>query len=175
MQDLRVQGWGDHGVSIALLHSVLETHPTCARPVLPGVSRYVPREILEHAECNELDEFSPSVGCHVNGQMVTADRSVTTTEDPCVTCRCNAARLICAKQACPVLHCPSSRIVHDPGECCPRCKGTPILFSTSSHDFNHTQNWDTCLLRVKVFYCVLIDFPNSLLSYFSPQFTFSSN
>lgn len=61
-------------------------------------------------------------GCHVNGQMVTADRSVTTTEDPCVTCRCNGARLTCAKQACPVLHCLGSRIVHDPGECCPRCK-----------------------------------------------------
>lgn len=63
-------------------------------------------------------------GCHVNGQVVTADRSVTTTEDPCVTCRCNAGRLICAKRACPVLHCPSSRIVRDPGECCPRCKGS---------------------------------------------------
>ncbi|XP_043798667.1 BMP-binding endothelial regulator protein [Apis laboriosa] len=63
-------------------------------------------------------------GCHVNGQMVTADRSVTTTEDPCVTCRCNGARLTCAKQACPVLHCLGSRIVHDPGECCPRCKGS---------------------------------------------------
>ncbi|KAK9297425.1 hypothetical protein QLX08_008855 [Tetragonisca angustula] len=65
------------------------------------------------------------VGCHVNGQLVTADRSVTTTEDPCVTCRCNAAgRLTCAKQACPVLHCPGSKIVHDSGECCPRCKGS---------------------------------------------------
>ncbi|XP_017793128.1 PREDICTED: BMP-binding endothelial regulator protein [Habropoda laboriosa] len=63
-------------------------------------------------------------GCHVNGQMVTADRSVTTTEDPCVTCRCNSGRLTCAKQACPVLHCPGSKIVHDPGECCPRCTGS---------------------------------------------------
>ncbi|XP_060816792.1 BMP-binding endothelial regulator protein isoform X2 [Bombus pascuorum] len=64
-------------------------------------------------------------GCNVNGQLVTADRSVTTTEDPCVTCRCNAAgRLTCAKQACPVLHCPGSKIVHDSGECCPRCKGS---------------------------------------------------
>lgn len=61
----------------------------------------------------------------MNGQLVTSDRSVTTTEDPCVTCRCNAAgRLTCAKQACPVLHCPGSKIVHDSGECCPRCKGT---------------------------------------------------
>lgn len=61
----------------------------------------------------------------MNGQLVTADRSVITTEDPCVTCRCNAAgRLTCAKQACPVLHCPGSKIVHDSGECCPRCKGT---------------------------------------------------
>nr|XP_033206854.1 BMP-binding endothelial regulator protein [Bombus vancouverensis nearcticus] len=66
-------------------------------------------------------------GCNVNGQLVTADRSVTTTEDPCVTCRCNAAgRLTCAKQACPVLHCPGSKIVHDSGECCPRCKAAPI-------------------------------------------------
>ncbi|XP_063974418.1 BMP-binding endothelial regulator protein [Diachasmimorpha longicaudata] len=63
------------------------------------------------------------IGCYVNGQKVTADRSVTTTEDPCVTCRCNSGRLTCAKHACPVLHCPVSSIVHEPGECCPHCKG----------------------------------------------------
>ncbi|GAB1861165.1 BMP-binding endothelial regulator protein [Camponotus japonicus] len=63
-------------------------------------------------------------GCLVNGQKVTADRSVTTTEDPCVTCRCNNNKLICAKLACPILSCPTSRIVHDPGKCCPRCRGS---------------------------------------------------
>lgn len=74
--------------------------------------------------CRTTRKIDSFVGCNVNGQLVTADRSVTTTEDPCVTCRCNAAgRLTCAKQACPVLHCPGSKIVHDSGECCPRCKG----------------------------------------------------
>lgn len=62
-------------------------------------------------------------GCYVNGQKVTAERTVTTTEDPCVTCRCNMGRLTCAKQACPVQHCPASRIVHEPGECCAHCTG----------------------------------------------------
>ncbi|XP_043270107.1 BMP-binding endothelial regulator protein isoform X2 [Venturia canescens] len=51
-------------------------------------------------------------GCYVNGQKVTAERTVTTTEDPCVTCRCNMGRLTCAKKACPVLHCPASSLVH---------------------------------------------------------------
>ncbi|KAJ8675657.1 hypothetical protein QAD02_011443 [Eretmocerus hayati] len=62
-------------------------------------------------------------GCYVNGQKVTEERSVITTEDPCVTCKCNKGRLDCAKKACPVLHCPLSKIRHDPGECCPKCKG----------------------------------------------------
>ncbi|RLU25530.1 hypothetical protein DMN91_001686 [Ooceraea biroi] len=68
-------------------------------------------------------------GCFVNGQKVTADRSVTTTEDPCVTCRCNDGRLTCAKQACPALNCLTSKIVHDPGECCPHCRGSAKYFS----------------------------------------------
>lgn len=59
----------------------------------------------------------------MNGQKVTEERSVMTAEDPCVTCKCNNGRLNCVKKACPVLHCPLSRIVHEPGECCPRCKG----------------------------------------------------
>ncbi|XP_032689367.1 BMP-binding endothelial regulator protein-like [Odontomachus brunneus] len=63
-------------------------------------------------------------GCLVNGQKVTADRSVTTTEDPCVTCRCNNGQLTCAKQACPTLNCPASKIVHVSGECCPHCRGS---------------------------------------------------
>ncbi|XP_012224763.1 BMP-binding endothelial regulator protein isoform X2 [Linepithema humile] len=67
-------------------------------------------------------------GCLVNGQKVTADRSVTTTEDPCVTCRCNKGDLICAKQACPVLNCPSPMIVQDDGKCCPRCQGSGRFF-----------------------------------------------
>ncbi|KAL6448316.1 hypothetical protein ACFW04_000340 [Cataglyphis niger] len=63
-------------------------------------------------------------GCLVNGQKVTADRSVTTTEDPCVTCRCNNNKqLTCAKLACPMLNCPTAKIVDDPGKCCPRCQG----------------------------------------------------
>ncbi|XP_015182767.1 PREDICTED: BMP-binding endothelial regulator protein isoform X1 [Polistes dominula] len=62
-------------------------------------------------------------GCFVNGQKVTDERSFTTIEDPCVTCQCNSSRLNCSKHACPVLHCPASRIFHEPGECCPRCKG----------------------------------------------------
>ena len=63
------------------------------------------------------------VGCLVNGQKVTEDRSVTTTEDPCVTCKCNKGHLTCAKQACPTLNCPSTRIVDVSGECCPHCRG----------------------------------------------------
>ncbi|XP_043270106.1 BMP-binding endothelial regulator protein isoform X1 [Venturia canescens] len=68
-------------------------------------------------------------GCYVNGQKVTAERTVTTTEDPCVTCRCNMGRLTCAKKACPVLHCPASSLVHEPGECCPICKGSRRFLS----------------------------------------------
>ncbi|XP_076244134.1 crosveinless 2-secreting protein [Calliopsis andreniformis] len=91
-----------------ITESRLHCYTPCSKPIPPAPGQCCP-------VCS---------GCHVNGQMVTADRSVTTTEDPCVTCRCNAGRLTCAKQACPVLHCPSSKIVHDPGECCPRCKGS---------------------------------------------------
>jgi len=83
--------------------------------------------ISEYKErINQTRKWSISsyfTGCLVNGQKVTADRSVTTTEDPCVTCRCNNNKLICAKLACPILSCPTTRIVHDPGKCCPRCRG----------------------------------------------------
>ncbi|KYN07286.1 BMP-binding endothelial regulator protein, partial [Cyphomyrmex costatus] len=68
-------------------------------------------------------------GCLVNGQKVTEDRSVTTTEDPCVTCKCNKGHLTCAKQACPTLNCPLTRIVNEPGECCPHCRGSARFFS----------------------------------------------
>ncbi|PBC32458.1 Kielin/chordin protein [Apis cerana cerana] len=97
------------------------THETRARS---HTHTYTYDTILRYIEMDACKGYGDFVGCHVNGQMVTADRSVTTTEDPCVTCRCNGARLTCAKQACPVLHCLGSRIVHDPGECCPRCKGS---------------------------------------------------
>lgn len=129
VQDLCLQGRSDQRVTTALLHAVLEAYTGRGRPVLPGVRGYVPR-VQRDVASNEyvcylyLRVYFRCAGCHVNGQMVTADRSVTTTEDPCVTCRCNGGRLTCAKQACPVLHCPSSRIVHDPGECCPRCRGS---------------------------------------------------
>lgn len=59
----------------------------------------------------------------MNGQKVTEERSVMTTEDPCVTCKCNMGRVTCAKKACPVLHCPKSRTLHKTGECCPYCEG----------------------------------------------------
>lgn len=63
-----------------------------------------------------------------------------TTEDPCVTCRCNMGRLTCAKKACPVLHCPVSRIVQGAGECCPRCKGKhTITLSTTPIPTKRTQ------------------------------------
>ncbi|XP_011862460.1 PREDICTED: BMP-binding endothelial regulator protein isoform X1 [Vollenhovia emeryi] len=68
-------------------------------------------------------------GCLVNGQKVTEDSSVTTTEDPCVTCKCNKGHLTCAKLACPTLNCPDTRIVDEPGECCPRCRGSAKFFS----------------------------------------------
>ncbi|XP_020292985.1 BMP-binding endothelial regulator protein isoform X2 [Pseudomyrmex gracilis] len=104
-------------------------------------------------------------GCLLNGQRVTADRSVTTTEDPCVTCRCNKGYLSCAKQACPTLNCPSSKIVHDPGECCPRCRGTGRFFKPPG---------GSCLLGKEVFqpgkqivlddHCTLCTCNNSSLS-----------
>lgn len=69
-------------------------------------------------------------GCLMNGQKVTADRSVTTTEDPCVTCKCNNNKqLTCAKLACPILNCPNAKIVRDPGKCCPHCIGSAKFYA----------------------------------------------
>ncbi|KAF7994405.1 hypothetical protein HCN44_003877 [Aphidius gifuensis] len=68
-------------------------------------------------------------GCFVNGQKVTADRSVTTAEDPCVTCKCNGSRLTCSKQACPVLSCPFEKRVNVSSECCPHCIGKGSYFA----------------------------------------------
>lgn len=91
-------------------------------------------------------------GCSVNGQKVTAERTVTTTEDPCVTCRCNMGRLTCAKKACPVLHCPASSLVHEPGECCPICKGNfhPQLFSITATNVSMLGSLNTRMFLVLI-------------------------
>ncbi|XP_011501241.1 PREDICTED: BMP-binding endothelial regulator protein [Ceratosolen solmsi marchali] len=91
-----------------ITESKLRCYTPCANPTPPAPGQCCPT----------------CTGCYVNGQKVTEERSVMTTEDPCVTCRCNMGRLTCAKKACPVLHCPVSRIVQEPGECCPRCPGS---------------------------------------------------
>ncbi|CAD1472049.1 unnamed protein product, partial [Heterotrigona itama] len=121
-----------------ITESRLHCYTPCSNPIPAVAGQCCPMCAGKYAShCRQIGNRSIDVafpvlfaGCHVNGQLVTADRSVTTTEDPCVTCRCNAAgRLTCAKQACPVLHCPGSKIVHDSGECCPRCKGSRRYFS----------------------------------------------
>ncbi|XP_034945608.1 BMP-binding endothelial regulator protein isoform X2 [Chelonus insularis] len=90
-----------------ITESKLKCYTPCANPIPPLPGQCCPT-------CH---------GCYVNGQRVTSDRSVKTTEDPCVTCRCKDNRLTCTKKACPVQHCPVSRIAHEPGECCPYCSG----------------------------------------------------
>lgn len=44
-------------------------------------------------------------------------------EDPCLKCRCDGGRMTCSKKACPVLHCPASAMMRQPGDCCPKCNG----------------------------------------------------
>lgn len=58
----------------------------------------------------------------LNGQRVLDGREVTLTEDPCLKCQCSNKRLTCIKKACPILPCPASLQVKDPGSCCYRCK-----------------------------------------------------
>ncbi|XP_014213427.1 BMP-binding endothelial regulator protein [Copidosoma floridanum] len=90
-----------------ITESSLQCYAPCANPIPPAPGQCCPT----------------CAGCFVNGQKVTEERSVMTAEDPCVTCKCNNGRLTCMKKACPVFHCPLSKIVHQPGECCPRCLG----------------------------------------------------
>ncbi|XP_046485972.1 BMP-binding endothelial regulator protein isoform X1 [Neodiprion pinetum] len=87
--------------------SKLRCHTQCPNPMPPAPGQCCPI----------------CTGCLVNGQKVPPGRAVTTTEDPCLTCRCEKGRLNCAKQACPVLHCPPSRMYTEPGNCCPQCRG----------------------------------------------------
>ncbi|XP_020711309.2 BMP-binding endothelial regulator protein [Athalia rosae] len=88
-----------------------------------------------HTPCSNPTPAAPGqccpicTKCYVNGQKVAADRAVTTTEDPCLTCRCESGSLNCAKQACPVLHCPQSRMFTEPGNCCPQCRGNRRFLS----------------------------------------------
>lgn len=78
----------------------------------------------------------------MNGQKVTADRSVTTTEDPCVTCKCNNNKqLTCAKLACPILNCPNAKIVRDPGKCCPHCIGKESYIFFINRDESRVENY----------------------------------
>lgn len=79
--------------------------------------------------------------CQINGQKVEENRDVVTENDSCLKCRCSRGRLTCSKKACPVLMCPVSQQMKEPGrctkilfikkrltmvisdECCPKCKG----------------------------------------------------
>ncbi|KAJ8947230.1 hypothetical protein NQ318_001517 [Aromia moschata] len=76
----------------------------------------------------------------MNGQIASDDRDVIS-DDPCLKCRCSGGKMICSKQACPVLQCPQSRQHHPPGECCPRCKGTRALMGIKN----------TCTLQTAFF------------------------
>lgn len=93
--------------------SKLICHTQCAKPTPPAPGQCCPI----------------CAGCYVNGQKVPTGMAVTTTEDPCLTCRCEMGRLNCAKKACPVVHCPPSRMFTEPGSCCPQCKGHGRFFS----------------------------------------------
>ncbi|XP_075218123.1 crosveinless 2-secreting protein [Lycorma delicatula] len=66
-------------------------------------------------------------GCKINGQVVTEERNVMLLEDPCLKCRCDGGRMTCSKKACPVLHCPASAMIRQPGDCCPTCNGSRRL------------------------------------------------
>ncbi|KAK9512952.1 hypothetical protein O3M35_001253 [Rhynocoris fuscipes] len=84
----------------------------CSNPMPPAPGHCCPT-------CND---------CRVNGQLVSANRTVRSMEDPCLRCACTKGRLSCSKRACPVLNCsPQSIIPPRPGECCPKCKGSREL------------------------------------------------
>ncbi|CAG9862376.1 unnamed protein product [Phyllotreta striolata] len=92
--------------------SQLRCHTPCSNPLPPEPGNCCPT-------CPE---------CKMNDQIVTDDRDVIS-DDPCLKCRCNGGRMVCAKKACPVLQCTPVRQFHPPGECCPRCKGTRFLLT----------------------------------------------
>ncbi|XKL67678.1 hypothetical protein PGB90_003169 [Kerria lacca] len=74
-------------------------------------------------------EESKSIGCRLNGQTFSLNKNITLQEDPCLKCSCNGGSMMCSKNACPVLQCPNSSILHFPGDCCPKCKGSRQLIS----------------------------------------------
>ncbi|XP_065216311.1 BMP-binding endothelial regulator protein isoform X2 [Planococcus citri] len=92
--------------------STIQCYTPCHSPVAP-----------RRGEC------CPScLGCRINGQNFSSNRSLTLLEDPCLKCSCHAGKMKCSKKACPVLQCPPSSVVHKVGECCPRCNGTRKVF-----------------------------------------------
>ncbi|KAF4520869.1 hypothetical protein B566_EDAN007050 [Ephemera danica] len=60
--------------------------------------------------------------CSLRGQSMGARTELRPSEDPCLTCVCDAhGSMTCSTSACPALACPPSKRIHETGQCCQRC------------------------------------------------------
>ncbi|RWS27674.1 BMP-binding endothelial regulator protein-like protein [Leptotrombidium deliense] len=75
-------------------------------------------------------------GCELNGVVYeNGDTVYNVSEDKCVQCKCKEGNIECFKESCPVLSCPTSKIVHKPKSCCPECRGHKIEYDAKENCF----------------------------------------
>ncbi|GAB6018789.1 hypothetical protein CHUAL_000453 [Chamberlinius hualienensis] len=67
-------------------------------------------------------------GCHFSGTEFRDGDEFVLESDRCVQCKCRSGNRVCTKQVCPVLSCPSTKIIHKPNTCCPECQGSREVY-----------------------------------------------
>ncbi|CAB0035537.1 unnamed protein product [Trichogramma brassicae] len=98
--------------------------------------------VLHQVNKNDCCAPCKAKGCELQDQIIDTNTHLVTIDDPCVTCSCSMENINCTKRVCPVLNCPSSKIVHDRDECCPRCLGSGKYLDPPNGD---------CLLDMQVY------------------------
>ncbi|KAL7292465.1 hypothetical protein TKK_0014043 [Trichogramma kaykai] len=111
-----------------ITESRIECYTPCTESLAPEVGQCCPK--------------CPAKGCELQDQIIDTNTHLVTIDDPCVTCSCSMENINCTKSVCPVLNCPSSKIVHDRDECCPRCLGSGKYLDPPNGD---------CLLDMQVY------------------------
>ncbi|XP_072034927.1 BMP-binding endothelial regulator protein-like [Amphiura filiformis] len=122
--------------------TVLQCAPQCDNPVH-----------IEGQCCPVcLGDGTTSMCTDSHGNKYSDGETFTSPEDPCINCSCENNKVICQKQACPVLSCPDVQTKIPEGECCPKCMaqrkvfdlGNRCLFQNEVYDDGETVLQDTC-------------------------------
>nr|XP_018911499.1 PREDICTED: BMP-binding endothelial regulator protein [Bemisia tabaci] len=104
--------------------SCLNATTVCKRKNCPALDCPPSRQSFVHGRqcCPRCLDLPKSTECIDHGR--TYQNGAVWQVDACKSCACMDGQVKCAQQTCPQLNTPcppNSKLIHDPGQCCPRC------------------------------------------------------